>query len=80
MIRGSKTRRERRRRTSMNNAFWIKNTHLFEKDDYECSACGCKVSWPADCCPGCGAEMTGQCRGHDWTEDAAFLDIITGKM
>ena len=65
----------------MNNAHWIKNTHLFEKDDYECSACGCKVARPTDRCPGCGAEMTGSPRGgHDWTEDAAFLDIITGKM
>ena len=23
--------------------------------------------------------MNGQCSGHDWTEDVAFLDIITGK-
>ena len=64
----------------MNNAHWIKNTHLFEKDDYECSACRCKVSSPTDRCPDCGAEMSGQRNGHDWTEDAAFLDIITGRM
>ena len=54
--------------------------HLFEKDDYECSACGYKVSRPTDRCPGCGAEMSGQRSGHDWTEDAAFLDTITGKI
>jgi hypothetical protein len=65
----------------MNNAHWIKNTHLFEKDDYECSAYECKVARPADRCPDCGAEMTGRPRGgHDWTEDAAFLDVITRKM
>ena len=65
----------------MTNAHWIKNTHLFEKDDHECSACGCKVNRPTDRCPGCGAGMTGRPRsGHDWTEDAAFLDVITGKM
>ena len=64
----------------MNHAHWIKNTCLFDPDDYECSACGCKVAQPTDLCPDCGAEMTGRPRGgHDWTEDAAFLDIITGK-
>ena len=64
----------------MQTAYWIKNTHLFDPDDYECSACGRRVRRPADTCPDCGADMTGQRGGHDWTEDAAFLDIITGKM
>ena len=58
----------------------IKNTHLFEKDDYECFACGRKVSRPTDRCPGCGVERNGQRSGHDWTEDAAFLDIVTGRL
>ena len=64
----------------MQTANWIKNTHLFEADDYECSACGRKADRPLDRCPGCGRDMTGQRSGHDWTDDAAFLDIITGKM
>ena len=69
------------RKKSMNRAYWIKNTHLFDPDDYECSACGCKVARPTDRCPGCGAEMTGRQRGgHGWTEDAAFMEIITGGM
>ena len=51
------------------------------KHDYECSTCGCKVTRPTDTCPDCSADMTGrQKSGHDWTEDAAFLDIITGRM
>ena len=64
----------------MTYAHWIKNTQLFEKDACECSACGCKVDRPADRCPGCGTEMSGQRGGHDRTEDAALLDIITGRM
>ena len=65
----------------MNNTHWIKNTYLFEKDNYECSACGAKADRPYDRCPGCGAEMTGRQRsGHDRTEDAAFLDIIIGRL
>lgn len=47
----------------MNHAHWIKDTRLFDPDDYECSACGWKVAQPADRCPGCGAEMTGRPRG-----------------
>ena len=65
----------------MNHAHWIKNTHLFEKDDYECSFCGCKGCRPTDHCPGCRAEMTGRQRcGHSWVDDAAFIDIIAGGM
>ena len=64
----------------MRNTYRIKNTHLFEKDDYECSACGCKVSRPTDRCPGCGTEMRGQRSGHDWTEDAAFLDNMDAEL
>ena len=44
----------------MQIAYWIKNTHLFDPDDYECSACGCKVARPTDACPDCGADMTGR--------------------
>ena len=65
----------------MNHAHWIKNTHLFEKDDYECSVCGCKVARLTDRCPGCRAEMTGRQRcGYSWVDDAAFMDIIAGGM
>ena len=59
----------------------MKNTHLFEIDDYECSACRCKVSRPTDRCPGCGAKMIDCPRsGHDWTEDAAYMDFVMGRM
>ena len=38
-----KLRQSHRKRPFMYNAFWIKNTHMLEKDDYECSACGYPV-------------------------------------
>lgn len=62
----------------MDYAYWIKNTHLFDPDDYECSACGCKAARPTDRCPGCGWEMCGAKDGKSWVDEAAFMDFITG--
>lgn len=58
--------------------YWIKNTHLFDQDDYECSDCGAKAGRPYDRCPNCGREMCGIKDGESWIDDAAFMDIITG--
>ena len=63
----------------MNHAHWIKNTHLFDPDDYECSACGAKADRPYDRCPNCGREMRGAKDGSSWVDEAAFMDFITGK-
>lgn len=62
----------------MNRADWIKNTHLFDPDDYECSACGAKADRPYDRCPNCGKEMCGAKDGSSWVDEAAFMDFITG--
>ncbi len=64
----------------MDTADWIKNTHLFDPDDYECSACGSKADEPYDRCPCCGREMTGEKDGGSWVDEAAFLDFITGDF
>ena len=62
----------------MKYAHWIKNTHLFDPDDYKCSACGAKTDRPYDRCPNCGREMTGKKDGDSWVDEAVFLDFITG--
>jgi predicted amidophosphoribosyltransferase len=64
----------------MKYAYWIKNTHLFDPDDYKCSACGAKSGQLHDRCPNCGREMTGKKDGDSWVDEAAFLDFITGGL
>ena len=59
--------------------YWIRNTHLFDLDDYECSACGSKVAKPSDRCPSCGKVMCGQKEGKSWVDEAAYMDFISSK-
>ena len=58
---------------------WIRNTHLFDPDDYECSACSRKTDKPYDRCPGCGAAMHGQKDGDSWVDEAAFFEFMSGR-
>ncbi len=63
----------------MRSAHWIRNTHLFDPDDYECSSCGGKTDRPYQCCPVCGADMNGQSEGESWVDEAAFYDFMSGR-
>ena len=38
---------------------WIKSTHFFGKDTFECSSCGREFKEHLDRCPRCGAYMRG---------------------
>ncbi len=60
------------------SAYWIKNSHLFDPDDYECSACGSRAAKPSECCPSCGKRMSGQQEGSSWVDEAAFMDFMSG--
>ena len=60
-------------------AHWIKNTYLFDPDDYECSACGSKTDRPNNRCPACGADMHGQKDGESWVDKAAFYEFMSGR-
>lgn len=62
------------------SAYWIKNTHLFEPDDYECSACGRKVDRPYDRCPTCGKDMHGEKDSSSWVDEAAFMEFMSGRL
>ena len=61
-----------------NNATWIRHTHLFSADDYECSVCGHTATKPQPVCPHCGAVMGGEKYDPSWVDEAAVLDIILG--
>ena len=61
-----------------NKAQWIRHTHLFSADEYECSNCGATVAKPKPTCPKCGADMGGEKYDPSWVDEAAMLDIILG--
>ena len=63
---------------SKNHATWIRHTHLFSADEYECSACGHTASDPKPVCPHCGASMGGEKYDPSWVDEAAMMDIILG--
>jgi len=58
---------------------WIRRTHLFSPDDYECAQCGKATSKPKPTCPHCGASMHGEQYDPSWVKEAAMLDIILGN-
>ena len=59
---------------------WIRKTHLFDPDDYECSHCGAKTDRPYSRCPVCGVEMLGQKDGESWVDEAAFFEFMVGGL
>ena len=55
---------------------WIRRTHLFERDVYECSRCGKRFREAVGVCPNCGAFMKGMEDGQDWVDEAEELDWL----
>lgn len=55
---------------------WIKHSHLFDPDEYECSNCHqtCKKKYPS--CPNCGTNLTAEREEEDWIDEAEELDWI----
>ena len=62
----------------MKDPHWIRHTHVFEPDEYECSACGQMSPAPAEKCPACGETMLGLEDPQDWVDEMAEMDIILG--
>lgn len=54
---------------------WIKHSHLFDPDDYECPVCGKRFKNTFSSCPSCGNIITGQSQRtqDDWVEEAEEL-------
>ena len=57
-------------------AHWIQHTHLFRKDEYECSACGFKADKPYRICPSCGLPMKGSKYDPSWVDEMEMMDAI----
>ena len=59
-------------------AKWIRRTHVFRRDEYECSSCGAKTDKPKKLCPGCGLPMKGSKYDPSWVDEVVLMDMILG--
>lgn len=57
-------------------AKWIQHTHLFRRDEYECSACGYKADKPYKICPRCQSNMKGSKYDPSWVDEVEMIDAI----
>lgn len=55
---------------------WIQRTHLFRKDEYECSVCKCRTDEPYKACPHCGLPMKGSKYDPSWVDEMEMIDAI----
>lgn len=57
---------------------WIKHSHLFDPDDYECPCCGKCFKNTYHTCPSCGNIVLGQSlrTQDDWVDEAEELDWL----
>ena len=61
---------------SKKKAYWIRRTHLFRADEFECSACRGKTRKPFVQCPFCGRKMTKSKYDPSWVDEAEMMDIL----
>ena len=57
-------------------AYWIKNTHIFQRDEYVCSNCGARFVRPSKFCKECGCRMTGTKSDVGWVDEMEAFDAI----
>ena len=48
---------------------WIKHSHLFDLDKYECSACGAIYRRKSSSCPNCGATLRIVYDTQEWIDE-----------
>ena len=57
-------------------AKWIRSTHIFYSEEYECSACGAKLGKTKKTCPNCGAVMKGAKNDLGWGDEMEAMDAF----
>ncbi len=62
----------------MRKVHWIQHTHLFKKDEYECSACHAVYTKAYEVCPNCGAKMGRSKYDPSWVDEMEAFDAILG--
>ena len=48
---------------------WIKHSHLFDPDEYECSACGAEYRRSFASCPNCGTTLRIVYDTQEWIDE-----------
>jgi len=56
--------------------YWIRHTHLFDPDEYECSRCGAVFAQKYPACPNCRIRPGQEREEPDWVEEAEELDWL----
>ena len=54
----------------------IQRTHLFRKDEFECSSCGHRTDKPYKTCPYCNTPMKGSKYDPSWVDEMEMFDAI----
>ena len=57
-------------------ARWIRHTHIFRRDEFECSVCGFRADKPSKTCPRCGMPMKDEGYDPSWVDEMESLDAI----
>lgn len=60
----------------MRKAYWTQRTHMFRRDEYECSSCGNCTDKPYKTCPFCGKPMKGLKYDPFDVDEMEMLDMI----
>lgn len=64
------------RETMKTKAYWIRRSHIFRRDAYECSACGEQMDKPKKTCPHCGCDMKGVKGDTGWIDELEAIDAF----
>ena len=61
------------------SARWVRRTHFFRRDEFECSVCGYRAEKKSAKCPRCGAPMKGEKIDPGWVDEMEDFDAISGE-
>lgn len=60
----------------MKEPHWIRHSHLFDSDTYECSRCGAVFKKKTPACPNCGTQLGLERKEPDWVDEAEELSWL----
>ena len=55
---------------------WIQRTHIFRRDEFECTDCGYLADAPYAVCPYCGEPKDGTKYDPSWVDELEEIDMI----